>query len=156
MAYGQKASLTGKISTQSGEPLPFAVIALDGSAFGTAADEEGNFTIKDIPAGNYTIVVKFLGYLSQSEEITLTAGQALEKSFSLQEDALNLEGVVVSGTRYELERTDNPVVVGVIDNKLFNATQSIAISEGIELSTRGSSRDQLPKLWFYSSATQRT
>ncbi|MEO1714015.1 MAG: TonB-dependent receptor, partial [Bacteroidota bacterium] len=45
--------------------------------------------------------------------------------------ALNLEGVVVSGTRYERDRINNPVVVSLVDDKLFNATQSIAISEGL-------------------------
>jgi outer membrane receptor for ferrienterochelin and colicins len=39
--------------------------------------------------------------------------------------------VVVSGTRYEQDRVNNPVVVNVLDDKLLNATQSIAISEGL-------------------------
>ncbi|MEL6357550.1 MAG: TonB-dependent receptor, partial [Bacteroidota bacterium] len=42
-----------------------------------------------------------------------------------------MEAVVVSGTRYEQDRVNNPVVVNVVNNKLLNATQSIAISEGL-------------------------
>ena len=55
----------------------------------------------------------------------------MEKNYSLREDVLNLEGVVVSGTRYEQDRKNNPVVVNVLDDKLLNATQSIAISEAL-------------------------
>ena len=35
------------------------------------------------------------------------------------------------GTRYEQDRVNNPVVVNVLDNKLLNATQSIAISDAL-------------------------
>ncbi|MEL6656212.1 MAG: TonB-dependent receptor [Bacteroidota bacterium] len=129
--YGQNATLSGNVSEQSGEPMGAATIALEGSTLGTITDENGNYTIGDIPPGTYTVKATFLGYLSVSEEITLKEGQSLERNFSLREDALNLEGVVVSGTRYEQDRINNPVVVSLIDDKLFNATQSIAISEGI-------------------------
>lgn len=129
--YGQNSTLMGKVSSSSGEPLGFANIMLTGTTLGETADAEGNYTIKNIPAGKYTVRVTFLGYITLSEEITLQEGQSTEKKFSLQEDALNLTSVVVSGTRYEQDRVNNPVVVGVIDNKLFNATQSIAISEGL-------------------------
>ncbi|MEM9920838.1 MAG: TonB-dependent receptor [Bacteroidota bacterium] len=130
-AFGQNTTLTGKVRTLSGEPLGFASIALEGTTLGTTADQDGNFALEEIPAGSYTVLVKFLGYLTQSVEITLADGQSLEKNFSLKEDALNLEGVVVSGTRYEQDRVNNPVVVSVIGRKLLNATQSIAISDGL-------------------------
>ncbi|MEM6319253.1 MAG: TonB-dependent receptor [Bacteroidota bacterium] len=131
VVYSQNATLTGKVSISSGEPLGFTTIVLENTTLGTTADVDGNFILERIPAGDYTVTVKFLGYLSQSEPITLKEGQSIEKNFSLVEDALNLEGVVVSGTRYEQDRVNNPVVVGVIDNKIFNATQSIAISDGL-------------------------
>lgn len=131
ISFGQNANLTGVISNQSGEPLGFANIILEGTSFGETADANGNFSIKNIPSGNYTIIVSFLGYISSSEEIFLNEEQTLKKNFSLQEDALNLTSVVVSGTRYEQDRVNNPVVVGVLDNKLFSATQAVAISEGL-------------------------
>jgi len=128
---GQNAILTGIVSDQSGAPISASTIALEGTTLGGVTDEDGKFTIRNIPAGTYTVKATFIGYFTISEEIIIKEGQTLEKSFSLQEDVLNLEGVVVSGTRYELDRVNNPVVVGVIGDKLFTATQSIAISEGL-------------------------
>ena len=130
-AIGQNATFTGAVKSQSGEPLGFASIVLEGTMLGATTDQNGDFTIKDIPAGSYTFAVKFLGYLTQSGRITLEKGQSIERNFWLKEDALNLESVVVSGTRHEQDRVNNPVIVGVIDDQLFNATQSIAISEGL-------------------------
>lgn len=128
---GQHATLSGTVSNDRGEPLGAASIALEGTDLGVITDQAGNFRVERIPAGTYRVKVIFLGYLSVSETISLEAGQSLEKAFSLKEDALNMEVVVVSGTRYELDRANNPVVVNVVDNKLLNATQSIAISEGL-------------------------
>jgi outer membrane receptor for ferrienterochelin and colicins len=130
-AMAQTASLSGKVTTEDNTPLDLATVFLEGTQLGSNTDNDGAFLIQNIPAGNYTVKVKFVGYQTISEEITLAEGESLEKTFSLQEDALNLESVVVSGTRYEQDRVNNPVVVGVIDDKVFNATQSIAISEGL-------------------------
>ncbi|MEM6263637.1 MAG: TonB-dependent receptor [Bacteroidota bacterium] len=128
--YAQTASFSGKV-TAGDDPVGYANVFLKGTKMGVNTDNEGIFLIQSIPAGTYTVMVKYLGYLTISEEITLKEGQALERNFSLQEDALNLETVVLSGTRYEQDRVNNPVVVGVIDDKLFDATQAIAISDGL-------------------------
>jgi outer membrane receptor for ferrienterochelin and colicins len=126
----QKASLSGKVMSQNA-PLPFAYVFLEGTPMGTSTDSEGNFLIQDISGGTFTVNVKFEGYLTLTEEITFKEGQRLEKNFSLQEDVLNLETMVVSGSRYEQDRKNSPVVVGIIDDKLFNATQSLTISDGL-------------------------
>lgn len=126
----QKSSLSGRV-TADDVPVAFAYVFLEGTQLGSATDNEGSFIIQDIPAGTYTVKVKFVGHLTISEEIVVKAGQSQEKNFSLQEDILNLESVVISGSRYEQDRQNAPVIVSVIDNKLFNATQSLAISDGL-------------------------
>ncbi|MEO1434665.1 MAG: TonB-dependent receptor, partial [Bacteroidota bacterium] len=129
-SYGQTASISGKVTAENA-PMSYVNVFLEGTSLGAVTDDQGKFLIDEIPAGDYTIKVKFLNYLTLSEKVSLNEGQSLVKEFALQEDVLNLEGVVVSGTRYEQDRVNNPIVVGVIDNKLFTATQSIAISEGL-------------------------
>ena len=131
IAHAQNATLAGKVSDDTGQPLAAAIVMLEGTNLGGAADQDGKFIIRGIPAGTYTVKVSYLGYLSVSETISFEAGQSVKKSFSLREDALNLDQIVVSGTRYAQDRVNNPVVVNVLDNKLLNATQSIAISEGL-------------------------
>ncbi|MEO0733520.1 MAG: TonB-dependent receptor, partial [Bacteroidota bacterium] len=100
-------------------------------SLGTVTDVEGNFTLTDIPAGTYYVEVSSLGYVAAATELSFADGATLQQNFSLQEDALNLESVVITGTRYERDRTNNPVVVNVVDNKLLNATQSITVAEGL-------------------------
>ena len=130
-AYGQHATLSGKVSNDTGEPLIAANIALEGTSLGVITDKNGDFILENIPPGTHLVKVSFLGFLSVSERISFESGQSVKQDFLLKEDALNMEAVVVSGTRYEQDRVNNPVVVNVVDNKLLNATQSIAISEGL-------------------------
>ncbi|MEM6643740.1 MAG: TonB-dependent receptor, partial [Bacteroidota bacterium] len=94
-------------------------------------DAPGNFDIKNVPVGSYQLKVSAVGFRTYSQNIEVESKSATAFQIQLTEDLLNLETVVVSGTRYEQDRKNAPVVVGIVSGKLFNATQSIAISEGL-------------------------
>ena len=57
----------------------------------------------------------------------LAFGQSTNSIF----DALDLNEVVVSGTRYAYDRSEAPIVVDVIKPKLLQATQSISLADGL-------------------------
>ena len=126
----QTSTVSGKISSVSGV-MAFASVGLEGTTFGTASDESGNFKISNIPAGFYTLKASVTGFRTYSRKIEVRPNADLWFDISLAEDLLNLEEVVVSGTRYEYDRASAPVVVNVLDNKMLNATQSIAIADGL-------------------------
>ena len=126
----QTSTVSGKISSVSGV-MAFASVGLEGTTFGTASDESGNFKISNIPAGFYTLKASVTGFRTYSRKIEVKPNADLWFDISLAEDLLNLEEVVVSGTRYEYDRASAPVVVNVLDNKMLNATQSIAIADGL-------------------------
>ena len=60
---------TGKISgfvsdKEKGSALPGANIYIINSAYGTASDSDGRFTIINVPPGKYTLKVDMIGYKS--------------------------------------------------------------------------------------------
>lgn len=126
----QTGSVSGQIGNSKG-PMEFVSVGLEGTTFGTTTDEKGNFSISSVPAGFYTLKASSTGFRTFSKEIEIKPDASLTFEIRLAEDLLNLEEVVVSGTRYEYDRSSAPVVVNVLDNKILNATQSIAISEGL-------------------------
>lgn len=126
----QSGILKGKI-TSKGEPVPFANILLEGLTIGTNANIDGEFTLENIPTGKQTIKFRLLGYQTQSKVLTITSGENEYLEISLLEDNLNLSETVVSATRYDLDKAEAPVIVNVLSNKIFKATQSISISEGL-------------------------
>ncbi len=125
---GQSSLITGTISSAD-EPVIFASVGLEGTTIGTTTDVKGQFELKEVPSGTYVLKVSAVGFRTYSQEIEVNGTSDFE--IQLNEDLLNLETVVVSGTRYEQDRANAPVVVGVINSKLFNATQSLAISDGL-------------------------
>ena len=128
--FAQNGALTGTI-TFDGEPVEFANVGILNTTLGTVTDGAGWFKIENIPTGTVTLKITSVGFRSITRELQIKAGDNELLELALVEDLLNLEQVVVSGTRYELDRTEAPVIVNVLGNKLLNATQSIAISEGL-------------------------
>ena len=63
--------------------------------------------------------------------MTLKKGKTLEENFELEEDAIALDGVVVSANRSETTRRLAPTLVNVVDLKLFETTNSSTLSQGL-------------------------
>ncbi|MEO1652358.1 MAG: TonB-dependent receptor [Bacteroidota bacterium] len=98
---------------------------------GSSSDSQGHFTLNQIPAGSYQLKISLIGFQSQVLPIEVSAGQTTSLTIDLLEDRLNLDEIVVSATRYERDRREAPVMVKVLGSKMFNATQSVALSEGL-------------------------
>jgi len=112
------AMLFGDVrSISKDEHIPFATIALKNTHKGTTADDSGHFKMANLPLGKNTIVAQAMGYKSQEKEIIMEKGKAINIFFDLEDDVLNLEQVVVTGTRTEHFIKDVPVRTEVITAK---------------------------------------
>lgn len=59
----QNSEITGTvIDKESGEPLRRATIMVQNTKFGAYSDVKGEFKIKNVPAGTYTLKITFVGY----------------------------------------------------------------------------------------------
>ena len=115
------------------EPLMMATVKVEGATGvkGATTDKSGSYRIENIEPGSYELKVNSLGHAPVSDRIVIKAGETVVRNIDMQEDRLDLGEVVVSATRYELDRQEAPVVVNVIGPKLLNATQSMSVSEGL-------------------------
>ncbi|WP_422858407.1 TonB-dependent receptor [Flagellimonas sp. S174] len=127
--FAQNGTVSGTI-TSDGEPVPFASVFVKGKNIGTTSDVDGTYQL-EIPTGEITLVVQSQGYRSQNKELTISQGSSLTVDFSLIEDALGLDEVVISATRNRVERRSAPVVVSSLKPRLLTATQSITVAEGL-------------------------
>jgi iron complex outermembrane receptor protein len=91
-------TLSGKITDQqTGEALPGANISIQESSINTVSGINGNYRIENLNAGNYTLVVTYLGYQIQHKAITLSANTTAD--FKLTHSTTLTEEVTVSATR---------------------------------------------------------
>ena len=87
----QSGSIRGKITDKNtGDGLIGANVIINGTSMGAASDIKGNFIVRDIPVGTYKLTISYIGYNSESTEVTVQPNRILEQNFSLE--AKTLEG----------------------------------------------------------------
>lgn len=136
-AFAQKAKTDANIFGDvqcNGEHVPFINIAVEGTTIGTATDATGHFRLVNLPEGYLTIRVSGIGYKSVTKQVHVVVNKTQEVNFKVEEDVLNLEGVVVTANRNQSNRAEASVVVTAISPKLMNMTQSVNIAEGLNFS----------------------
>jgi len=135
--YAQKiktdANIVGHVVC-CGKHIPFANVVIKGTTIGTVTNETGHYQLINLPVGDVTVVVTILGYKSIERNITTETNKTIEAKFELVEDVFNLDEIVVSADRSTQKRTDAPVIVNTISPKLFTATQSVTLGEGLNFS----------------------
>ncbi len=70
-AVSHSQTLKGKITNQSGDPIPYATVYIQELKQGTTTNTKGDFEIR-IPAGRYTVIYQSLGFEPILENITLS------------------------------------------------------------------------------------
>ena len=135
------AELSGKITDKATQkPLIGADIYLKELKKGTNADAQGNYYLKGIPEGNYTIIGSYLGYQTFSKKIYLKGQERLD--ISLKEQAEEISGVTVSGKSIAHQKKEESMPVTVIDMSNMRGTVSnvqdiLAKTVGVTLRTSG-------------------
>ena len=71
-----KGTISGTITDKdlNNETLPFATVTVKGTNNSKQTDIDGKYSIEVAP-GTHILVFSFLGYESQEEKITITAGE---------------------------------------------------------------------------------
>jgi hypothetical protein len=91
--------LRGKVIDDQKLSLPGANVVLQGTNKGSVTDQLGDFTVLGIPAGQYKVVVSYLGYTTEEKEITIQDGQSVDLRFQLFPGTLDGVEIIVFGDR---------------------------------------------------------
>lgn len=95
-AFAQ-SNIKGAVKNSSGEGLVGANVILVGTGRGATSDLQGNFQIRNIPSGSYTLRVTYLGYEAFTKEVLIPSNEELE--VILEPSSLLTEEFIVYGTR---------------------------------------------------------
>ena len=94
----QKASLVGRVvSADTKQAVAYALVHFPETGLQAVTNSEGDFTIKQIAAGNHKMQISFLGYENLEQTITVKAGENSLK-FELVPANFKVEDVVVTAT----------------------------------------------------------
>lgn len=119
------------IDKKTGEHLPFINIFVKGTTTGTATDASGHYFLSNLPAGNVTIQVKAVGYKTVEKQVTVKAHTNTELDFTLEQDDIALNEVVVSANREATQSRLAPNLVSVLTSRVFENTHAQCLVDGL-------------------------
>ncbi len=132
------------LDKQTKDALPGATVLIKGTSVGASTDLNGYFIIHNVPSGEQTIVVSYVGYHSTSETVDVPDNQTLEKDFYLEATAVQGKTVVVTAQAQgqiqaiNQQLASNKIVDVVSSAKIqqlpdFNAAQAISRLPGVSV-----------------------
>ena len=119
------------IDKATGEHLPYIVVILKGTTIGVATENTGHYMIRNVPEGTFIVEVSAVGYKTQTRELNIMKGHAYEVNFVLEEDHVQLDGVIVSATRSETTRRMSPTLVNVIGMDIYDKGNCTTVAQGL-------------------------
>ncbi len=100
-----QGSLTGTVTdSDTGDLLIGVNVVITDLNLGMATDTEGTFEFTDVPAGDYAIEARYIGYNTYQDQITINDGQETVLNIALTESTLELGDVVVTAFGVERDR----------------------------------------------------
>ncbi len=120
--YAQSGSVKGKIlDIESGEAIPFAnvIVELNGNQIGGGvSDFDGNYTIKPVAAGKYTVKASYVGYKSlQVDGVIVNNDRIRFLDLKLTSSTQDIEEVIVVGYQVPLIDKDNTQQGGTVTSE---------------------------------------
>ncbi|MDD3725014.1 MAG: TonB-dependent receptor, partial [Bacteroidales bacterium] len=123
------------VDSKTKKPIPYVNIGVVNTNIGTTTNDAGDFVIRTLKPGKYTLRASSLGYKTKEIEIIVQEKKSTHAHFELEESKIIFDEIVVSANRNEVLRKDAPVIVNVLSNKDFEANNAQDLSQALGLQT---------------------
>lgn len=78
------------------EPLLFANVTLENTLWSAQTNFHGNFEFTEVPEGNYTLIVTYLGYETMETPVAVKAGEVTSILKGLTALSMDTQGIEIS------------------------------------------------------------
>jgi TonB-dependent receptor len=99
-AQGSTGTIVGTATDADHDVLPAAPVKLSPGDTSVKTNDQGEFTITNVPPGTYTVTVSYVGFSPSATSVTVTAGQAASVYAVLQVASQDTSIVVTAGRSY--------------------------------------------------------
>ncbi len=122
-------TLTGTITSKTGTPV-MGTIYIPQLEKGTASYFDGNYTLTNIPDGNYSVVFSSLGYGTVSQKLIFSGDKVLTHDIQMTESVVEMEEVIVSTPFHKLQ-SENVMKVERVSTSELNSSGAVTLADGI-------------------------
>jgi len=135
-AQSGKGTVTGTVKDTGNSVLSGALVELLPLGIKVVSDDQGKFRIPDVPAGEYTLSVSYVGLSVYNAPVVVSAGQEVTANAVLQVASQN-DQVIVTAERLQgeaeainIERT-NDNIVQVLPERVINSLPNTNIADAV-------------------------
>ena len=105
-----RASLSGTVTLSDSTPAENISVTLKGTNYGAVTNAQGDFEIKNIKPGSYTLRATAVGIATIEEAVTLAAGEIAIKNVTLSENQEQLNEVIIEANANKYTRRKSEIV----------------------------------------------
>ncbi|MBS1599539.1 MAG: SusC/RagA family TonB-linked outer membrane protein [Bacteroidetes bacterium] len=125
LAFAQTKVVKGKVTDAQGQPIPFSTIRIKGTKTGTAADADGNYTIR-AKTGDVLVIS---GAGITSKEVTVT--DAAEQDIQVVRGTAALTEVVVTALGVQRQAKELGYATTTLSNKTLTQAKSVGVAQAL-------------------------
>jgi len=126
VAAQSTGTLVGTVRDGSSQrPLEAVQVYIEGTGIGALTNASGRFLLLNVPAGEHTVLAELVGYRSGTQTVTVGAGESVVADFGLEQTAITLDQIVVTGAGVATEKRKLGNTIATLDaSQLENAPVS--------------------------------
>ena len=127
-ALAQTRRISGRVTSENGEPLVSASVSVVGTSLGTYTDGQGRFTLT-VPDGPVTLRVRRIGYGFKTVDVPIGSSDV---AVALTRDVLQLETQVVTGQATTVSSQRAATSVTVVSGEQLNRVPAQTIENALQ------------------------
>ncbi|RKR84147.1 iron complex outermembrane receptor protein [Mucilaginibacter gracilis] len=125
-------TIKGNITSTDGGPLSNISVKLEGTDFGTRTAENGDFTLRNVKPGTYTLVASGIGYSATKQNLIVINGKKNFLTLELDKATQQLSEVIIGSrrtrqrdkassiaARLPLSNIENPQAINTVSNQVI-------------------------------------
>ncbi|MEX2570056.1 MAG: TonB-dependent receptor [Gemmatimonadota bacterium] len=131
-SLAQTGSISGQV-TASGDlrPIVGAQVSIPETGLGTLTNSQGEFLIVNVPAGLQRVTAQMIGYSTETNEVDVSSGATVNLDFALNQTALALDEIVVTGTAGAARRREIGNSIGSIRSETLENETILSAQDAI-------------------------
>lgn len=122
---------------ETARPVAGAQVQVVGTGLGATTNANGDFLLRNVPPGERTVRVTFIGYQTAEEPVTVRAGATSTVEISVIHTAIGLDEIVVTGTAGQARRREVGNSIVQIDAAEIEAKPINDVSDILQGSASG-------------------
>ena len=121
-AEDETGRIQGVVQTSERTPLPHVNITIANTSLGTVSSSTGRFSFNNVPAGEYVLIARLVGYHAIKKEIKISTNTTARMTIVLTPETMALPPIVVTGTKSSRKVENAPIQTQVITKREIDAS----------------------------------